>query len=38
MQTQIFSGTNKWAVRAKWQAQRKGWKLDKKSEFLEPYQ
>jgi hypothetical protein len=37
MQTQIFSGTNKWAVRGVWLQLTRGWKLYKKSQFLDPY-
>jgi hypothetical protein len=37
MQTQIISGAQKWAVRGAWQQLSRGWKIDKKSQFLEPY-
>jgi hypothetical protein len=37
METQVLAGTKKWAVRGMWQPLSKGWKLDKKSQFLDPY-
>jgi len=37
MQTQIVSGTEKWAVRAIWRQLTHGWQVDKKSTFLDPY-
>ena len=37
MQTQIFSGAERWAVRGLWLQLTRGWKLDKNSDFLNPY-
>jgi hypothetical protein len=35
MQTQVISGASKWAVRANWQPLSRGWKFDKKSQFVD---
>jgi len=37
METQVFVGTRKWAVRGIWQKLSTGWKLNKLSTFLEPW-
>jgi hypothetical protein len=37
MQTQVFAGDRKWAVRGLWTQLSTGWKLYKKSTFLEPW-
>ncbi|MCC6766476.1 MAG: right-handed parallel beta-helix repeat-containing protein [Deltaproteobacteria bacterium] len=38
MRTQVFVGSNEWALRGRWTELPggKGWRLNKKSEFLEP--
>jgi hypothetical protein len=37
MQTRIYQGNERWAVRGLWQSYPHSWKLDKKSIFLEPW-
>jgi len=37
MQTQIVAGTSKWGVRGVWEQLSRGWRLSRKSEFLDPY-
>ena len=37
MQTEISGGGHAWAVRRVWEQRGSSWRLDKKSEFLEPY-